>query len=48
MGDITAATAEQSAGGNQVNEAFVRMDQATQKNAALLKEMAAAATALCT
>ncbi|HEX8786137.1 MAG TPA: methyl-accepting chemotaxis protein [Telluria sp.] len=46
MNDISAATAEQSAGVGQVGEAVVHMDQATQENAALVEEMAAAADAL--
>jgi methyl-accepting chemotaxis protein len=37
---------EQSAGVNQVGEAVRHMDQATQQNAALVEEMAAAASSL--
>ena len=46
MGEISAASAEQSAGVNQVGEAVMQMDQATQQNAALVEEMAAAAASL--
>lgn len=46
MNDISTATVEQSAGVSQVGEAVVHMDQATQENAALVEEMAAAADAL--
>ena len=46
MGEITAASAEQSSGVAQVGEAVVQMDQATQQNAALVEEMAAAAASL--
>jgi methyl-accepting chemotaxis protein len=46
MGDITAATTEQSAGIEQVNQAIVQMDQATQQNAALVEEAAAAAESI--
>jgi methyl-accepting chemotaxis protein len=46
MSDISTATAEQAAGVGQVGEAVVHMDQATQENAALVEEMAAAAEAL--
>ncbi|MDB5846812.1 MAG: methyl-accepting chemotaxis protein [Rhodoferax sp.] len=48
MGEISAASAEQSAGVSQVGEAVTQMDQATQQNAALVEEMAAAATSLNT
>ncbi|MFO6421727.1 methyl-accepting chemotaxis protein, partial [Hylemonella sp. W303a] len=41
-----AASAEQSAGVAQVGEAVTNMDQATQQNAALVEEMAAAASSL--
>ncbi|WP_394777619.1 methyl-accepting chemotaxis protein [Undibacterium sp.] len=43
MGEITAASAEQSAGLDQINTAVVRMDEATQQNAALVEQAAAAA-----
>ena len=46
MGEISAASAEQSAGVSQVGEAVVQMDQTTQQNAALVEEMAAAASSL--
>ncbi len=46
MGEISAASNEQSAGVSQVGEAVTQMDQATQQNAALVEEMAAAASAL--
>jgi len=46
MGEISAASAEQSAGVGQVGEAITQMDQATQQNAALVEEMAAAASSL--
>ena len=43
MGEISAASTEQSAGVAQVGEAVTRMDQATQENAALVEQSAAAA-----
>ena len=46
MGEISAASAEQSAGVGQVGEAVTQMDQATQQNAALVEESAAAAASL--
>lgn len=46
MGEISAASAEQSAGVGQVGDAVNQMDEATQHNAALVEEMAAAATTL--
>ncbi len=46
MGEISAASVEQSAGVGQVGEAVMQMDQATQQNAALVEQMAAAATSL--
>lgn len=46
MGEISAASTEQSAGVAQVGEAVTHMDQATQQNAALVEEMAAAASSL--
>jgi len=48
MGEISAASSEQSAGVSQVGEAVTQMDQATQQNAALVEEMAAAASSLKT
>ncbi|WP_308296467.1 methyl-accepting chemotaxis protein [Rhizobacter sp. J219] len=46
MGEISAASTEQSAGVAQVGEAVAQMDQATQQNAALVEESAAAAESL--
>jgi methyl-accepting chemotaxis protein len=46
MGEISAASTEQSQGVMQVGEAVMQMDQVTQQNAALVEEMAAAATSL--
>ena len=46
MGEITAASQEQSAGIEQVNQAITQMDQVTQQNAALVEEAAAAADSL--
>ena len=46
MGEISAASHEQSAGVSQVGEAVMQMDQVTQQNAALVEEMAAAASSL--
>ena len=46
MGDISSASSEQSTGVSQIGEAVTNMDQATQQNAALVEEMAAAATSL--
>ena len=46
MAEISAASSEQSAGVSQVGEAVMQMDQVTQQNAALVEEMAAAASSL--
>ena len=46
MGEISAASVEQSTGVSQVGEAVTQMDQVTQQNAALVEEMAAAASSL--
>jgi methyl-accepting chemotaxis protein len=46
MGEITSASAEQSAGIEQVNQAITEMDQVTQQNAALVEEASAAAEAM--
>ncbi len=46
MGEISAASVEQSQGVSQVGEAVTSMDQATQQNAALVEESAAAAMSL--
>lgn len=48
MGEISAASKEQSTGVSQVGQAVTRMDQTTQQNAALVEEMAAAASSLRT
>ena len=48
MAEISAASHEQAAGVGQVGEAVQHMDQVTQQNAALVEEMAAAATGLQT
>ncbi|MBT3068839.1 methyl-accepting chemotaxis protein [Rhodoferax sp. U11-2br] len=46
MGEISAASTEQSQGVSQIGEAIQQMDQVTQQNAALVEEMAAAASSL--
>jgi methyl-accepting chemotaxis protein len=46
MGQISAASREQSSGVAQVGEAVQQMDQATQQNAALVEQSAAAADSL--
>jgi len=46
MGEITAASQEQSAGIEQVNQAITHMDEVTQQNAALVEEAAAAAKSM--
>jgi len=48
MGEISAASIEQSTGVSQVGEAVSQMDQATQQNAAMVEEIAAAAAGLNT
>jgi len=48
MGEISTASTEQALGMSQMGEAVVHMDQATQQNAALVEEMAAAASSLKT
>jgi len=48
MGEISAASAEQSSGVSQVGEAVMQMDQTTQQNAALVEQSAAAASSLRT
>ena len=48
MGELSAASNEQSLGVSQVGEAVTQMDQVTQQNAALVEEMAAAASSLKT
>lgn len=46
VAEISAASVEQSSGVGQVSEAVTNIDQATQQNAALVEEMAAAASSL--
>ena len=46
MGEITAASQEQASGIEQVNQAISHMDQATQQNAALVEEAAAASKSM--
>ena len=46
MGEISAASAEQTSGIEQVQQAVTQMDEATQQNAALVEEAAAAAESL--
>jgi methyl-accepting chemotaxis protein len=46
MGEITAASQEQSDGIEQVNQAITQMDTVTQQNVALVEEAAAAAESL--
>lgn len=46
MGEITAATTEQSSGIEQINLAVVQMDGVTQQNAALVEEAARSASEL--
>jgi methyl-accepting chemotaxis protein len=46
MGEITIASAEQTDGIEQVNQAIGEMDQVTQQNAALVEESAAAAESM--
>lgn len=46
MGEITAASAEQSDGIEQVNQAITQMDTVTQQNAALVEQAAAAAESM--
>jgi methyl-accepting chemotaxis protein len=46
VGEISAASVEQSTGVGQVGQAIDQIDQATQQNAALVEEMAAAASGL--
>ena len=46
MGETRAASAEQSAGVAPVGEAITQMDQATQQNAALVEEAAAASESM--
>jgi methyl-accepting chemotaxis protein len=46
MGEISAASHEQTQGIEQINQAITQMDQVTQQNAALVEEAAAAAGSL--
>lgn len=46
MSEISAASVEQSTGVSQVGDAVISMDRNTQQNAALVEQMAAAATSL--
>jgi methyl-accepting chemotaxis protein len=46
MGEIMAATQEQTAGIEQINQAIVQMDQVTQQNASLVEEAAAASESM--
>lgn len=46
MGELTAAGREQEAGITQINQAITEMDNATQQNAALVEQAAAAAGSL--
>ncbi|MDM5181008.1 methyl-accepting chemotaxis protein [Massilia sp. DJPM01] len=46
MGDIAAASQEQTLGIEQINQAVTQMDQVTQQNAALVEEAAAASEAM--
>jgi len=46
MSEISAASAEQTAGIEQVNQAIAQMDDVTQQNAALVEQAAAAAESL--
>jgi uncharacterized phage infection (PIP) family protein YhgE len=46
MSEIAAASQEQSAGIEQVNQAITQMDDVTQQNAALVEQAAAAAESL--
>ncbi|REG52121.1 methyl-accepting chemotaxis sensory transducer with Cache sensor [Paraburkholderia sp. BL6669N2] len=46
MGEISAASQEQSKGIGQVNQAVTQMDEVTQQNAALVEQAAAAASSL--
>ncbi|MET3180743.1 UNVERIFIED_ORG: methyl-accepting chemotaxis protein [Variovorax guangxiensis] len=46
MGEISAASQEQTSGIEQINQAVTQMDQTTQQNAALVEEASAAAQSL--
>jgi methyl-accepting chemotaxis protein len=46
MGEITAASQEQTSGIEQINQAITQMDEVTQQNASLVEQAAAAAASL--
>jgi methyl-accepting chemotaxis protein len=46
VGEISAASSDQRAGVSQIGEAMTAIDQMTQQNAALVEQMAAAASGL--
>jgi len=46
MGEISSASSEQAMGVQHIGDAVTQMDQVTQRNAALVEEMAAAAGSL--
>ena len=46
MGEISAASQEQTAGIGQINQAITQMDQVTQQNAALVEQASAASEAM--
>ena len=46
IGEITAASQEQTAGIDQIYQAIMQMDDVTQQNAALIEQAAAAAASL--
>ncbi|MCD9008245.1 methyl-accepting chemotaxis protein, partial [Luteimonas sp. XNQY3] len=46
MAEISAASQEQAAGIEQVNQTITQMDETTQQNAALVEEASAAARAM--
>ncbi|MGZ3254622.1 MAG: methyl-accepting chemotaxis protein, partial [Burkholderiaceae bacterium] len=46
MGEIAAASQEQTTGIEQINQAIAQMDEVTQQNAALVEEAAAAASSM--
>jgi methyl-accepting chemotaxis protein len=46
ISEISAASAEQTSGIEQINQAIIQMDTVTQQNAALVEQAAAAAEAL--
>jgi methyl-accepting chemotaxis protein len=48
MGDISAASSEQTAGINQISQAMIQMDQVTQQNASMVEQAAVAAQSLRT